>query len=257
MDAGRKRELEEKVYAGERLGREDGEALYGSDDLVWLGRLAHQRRTGAHGHRVLFLPGTPPIGEQPGNPRVVGGPTPAESWDRYLESLRELSRESPDARLTAIAPAGIEEPRHRLDHLLRLRELQDETGIFAAFIPQDRRHDPAGDQTGDRPRAATTEISPAESLRTFAISRLLFDNVPHVACGLATHGPSLAQLSFNFGVDALDDVPDTTQPEELLTLIWDAGFQPVERDARYRVVREYDAPPSLASRRSEPQQVWA
>jgi aminodeoxyfutalosine synthase len=257
MDAERKRELEEKVYAGERLGREDGEALYGSDDLVWLGRLAHHRRTGANGRRVLFPPVTPPTGDQPDEPRVVSGPTAGTSWDRYLESLRELNRELPEARFTAIAPAGIDEPRHRLDHLLRLRELQDETGVLVAFNPQGRRHDPAGDRTGDRPPAGTTETSPAELLRTFAVSRLLFDNVPHVACGLATHGPSLAQLSFNFGVDALDDVPGTTQPEELLNLIWDAGFQPVERDAHWRVVREYDAPASLAQRRSEPQKVWA
>ena len=51
MDAGRKRELEEKVYAGERLSRADGEALYDSDDLAWLGRLAHHRRTESNGDR--------------------------------------------------------------------------------------------------------------------------------------------------------------------------------------------------------------
>jgi aminodeoxyfutalosine synthase len=45
--------------------------------------------------------------------------------------------------------------------------------------------------------------------------------------------------------------------EDLLHLIWDAGFQPVERNTKYEVVREYDKPPSLADRRSEPQQVWA
>jgi aminodeoxyfutalosine synthase len=45
--------------------------------------------------------------------------------------------------------------------------------------------------------------------------------------------------------------------EDLLTLIQDAGFQPVERNTRYEIVREYDAPVSLAERRSEPQQVWA
>jgi aminodeoxyfutalosine synthase len=45
--------------------------------------------------------------------------------------------------------------------------------------------------------------------------------------------------------------------EDLLNLIWDAGFRPVERNTRYDVVREYDAPPSLADRRSEPQNVWA
>src|ERR671926_141008 len=54
MDAGRKRELEAKVYAGERLSREDGIALYESDDLAWLGRLALHKRTEMNGDRVMF-----------------------------------------------------------------------------------------------------------------------------------------------------------------------------------------------------------
>src|ERR1700761_3428594 len=54
MDAGLKRELEQKVYAGERLSRADGIALYESDDLAWLGRLAHHKRTEMNGDRVMF-----------------------------------------------------------------------------------------------------------------------------------------------------------------------------------------------------------
>ena len=54
MDAGLKRELEEKVYAGQRLTRADGEALYACDDLAWLGELAHHVRTQKNGDRVLF-----------------------------------------------------------------------------------------------------------------------------------------------------------------------------------------------------------
>src|SRR5690606_17526089 len=54
LDPARRRELEEKVYAGERLTRADGEDLYASDDLAWLGRLAHHRRTELNGDRVMF-----------------------------------------------------------------------------------------------------------------------------------------------------------------------------------------------------------
>ena len=54
VDEGLKRELEAKIVAGERLSREDGVALYGSDDLAWLGRLAHQVRTEKNGDRVMF-----------------------------------------------------------------------------------------------------------------------------------------------------------------------------------------------------------
>jgi aminodeoxyfutalosine synthase len=100
----------------------------------------------------------------------------------------------------------------------------------------------------------------------------MFDNVPHVKCFWVMHGLSVAQLSLNFGVDDLDGsvveykithdadsygTPATMHRDDLLHLIWDAGFQPVERNTRYDVVREYDKPTPLADRRSEPQQVWA
>jgi aminodeoxyfutalosine synthase len=114
--------------------------------------------------------------------------------------------------------------------------------------------------------------APAESLRTFAVSRLMFDNVPHLKNFWVMHGLSVAQLSLNFGADDLDGsvveykithdadsygTPTTMHRDDLLNIIWDAGFQPVERNTRYEIVREYDKPVTLAERRSEPQQVWA
>jgi aminodeoxyfutalosine synthase len=165
----------------------------------------------------------------------------------------------------------VEEARHRVDHILRLRELQDETGGFVVFIPLRYQHDADADPR-NRLQSRTTMASPAESLKTFAISRLLFDNVPHVKCFWVMHGLSVAQLSLNFGVDDLDGsvveykithdadhygTPSTMHREDLLEIIWDAGFQPVERNTRYEVVREYDPPKSLAERRAEPQRVWA
>jgi aminodeoxyfutalosine synthase len=93
-----------------------------------------------------------------------------------------------------------------------------------------------------------------------------------VKCFWVMHGLSVAQLSLNFGADDLDGsvveykithdadsygTPNTMHREDLLHLIWDAGFRPVERNTRYDVVKEYDAPLSLAERRAEPQQVWA
>ena len=54
IDPGRQREIEAKVYAGERLDRADGEALYACDDLAWLGRLAHHKRVTDNGERVMF-----------------------------------------------------------------------------------------------------------------------------------------------------------------------------------------------------------
>lgn len=222
MDAGRKGELEAKVYAGERLSRADGEALFACDDLAWLGRLAHYRRTELHGDRVLFTVDVDPAGE-------IGGESPAAALLPYGEN---------------------DDHPQRVDHLLRVREQQDATGGLKVLIPL--LHQP---ESGDH----TETAAPAESLKTFAVARLLVDNVPHVKSLWANHGPSVAQLTLNFGADDLDgSLTDAgITRDDLLELIWDAGFQPVERDARYEVVREHDRAPSLAGRRSEPQQVWA
>ncbi|WP_422772788.1 aminofutalosine synthase MqnE [Plantactinospora sp. WMMC1484] len=371
MDAGRKRELEEKVYAGARLSRADGEALYTADDLVWLGRLAHRRRAGHGGDQVLFaverrltLAGAGAVAEIVRRAtelaadgitglQLVGPSHPGLPWEHYPELLRALRAALPDVELTAFsatdihrleeqtgrtadeildelvdaglasmtgggaeifdpevraqlavhdcdwadwvrihraafargigAPATmryghVEEPRHRVDHLLRLREVQDETGGFATFVPLRHRHDVAdptvgGPGAGPSGRSVlpgrSVETSPAASLRTFAVSRLLLDNVPHLTACWATHGFPVAQLSLGFGVDDLagsaaapqvagdaDPFPEPNR-DVLLDLIRDADFRPVERDTRHAVVREYDAPPSLAERRAVPQRVWA
>ncbi|GAB2613939.1 hypothetical protein Aab01nite_70330 [Paractinoplanes abujensis] len=222
MDAGRKRELETKVYAGERLTREDGEALFACDDLAWLGRLAHHRRTELNGDRVMFA--------------------------ADLDPAAELAGES---ALAALLPYGKnDDHKQRVDRLIGLREQQDATGGLLVLIPV--LHQP---ESGDH----TETAAPAESLKTFAVARLLADNVPHVKSLWANHGLSVAQLTLNFGADDLDgSLADAgVTRDDLLELIWDAGFRPVERDARYEVVREHDQAPALAARRSEPQQVWA
>jgi aminodeoxyfutalosine synthase len=199
--------------------------------------------------------------------QIVDHATHWEDWSRIHRLAHAKGLRTPCTMLYG----HIEEPRHRVDHVLRLRELQDETGGFVVFIPLRYQHDADGDPR-NRLQARTTMASPAESLKTFAVSRLLFDNVPHVKCFWVMHGLSLAQLSLNFGVDDLDGsvveykithdadrygTPDTMHREDLLQLIWDAGFRPVERNTRYEVVREYDPPVPFAERRAEPQQVWA
>jgi aminodeoxyfutalosine synthase len=233
MDAGLKRELEEKVYTGVRLGRADGEALYASDDLTWLGRLAHHRRSELNGERVTFSR----AGQRPLVVDTAGGVV--ETWGPaaglwYGDGTR---------------------PKHLVDQVLWLRDRQDETGLFQALVPM------------CQPSASAA--APVESLRTFAVSRLLLDNVPHLTCSWAVHELSVAQLSLYFGVDDLDSstadgartadagIAGGMSQDDVATLIGEAGFQPVERDTGYSVVHEYPAPPSLAERRAEPQRVWA
>ena len=101
----------------------------------------------------------------------------------------------------------IEEPRHRVDHVLRLRELQDETGGFQVFIPLRYQHDFVDMQDGkvrNKLQARTTMATGAEALKTFAVSRLLFDNVPHVKVFWVMHGVQTAQLALQHGADDMD-----------------------------------------------------
>ena len=134
---------------------------------------------------------------------IVDHATHWEDWSRIHRLAHAKGLRTPATMLYG----HIEEPRHRVDHVLRLRELQDETGGFAVFIPLRYQHDFVDSADGvvrNRLQARTTMASPAESLKTFAVSRLLLDNVPHVKCFWVMHGLSVAQLSLNFGVDDLD-----------------------------------------------------
>ncbi len=193
--------------------------------------------------------------------QIVDHPTHWEDWSRIHRLAHAKGLRTPCTMLYG----HIEEPRHRVDHVLRLRELQDETGGFVVFIPLRFHND--NNALSHLPMATGAEV-----LKTFAVSRLLFDNVPHVKCFWVMHGTSLAQLSLNFGVDDLDGsvveykithdadnygTPDTLHRDDLLTLIRDAGFTPVERNTRYETVRVYDGPVPLAQRRAEPQPMWS
>ncbi|BBH65652.1 hypothetical protein ACTI_23370 [Actinoplanes sp. OR16] len=204
MDSGLKRELEAKVYAGERLTRAEGIALLESDDLAWLGRLAHHRRSELHGERVLFR---------------VGG--------EHGDEGQPVSYGDPG------------EPHRFVDDVLALRERQDRTGGVVAVVPQPHE-----------------SVMPAQTLQAFAVARLLLDNVPHLQSRGASVGQSVAQLSLNFGADDLG-VADPEEKDDLLHLIWDAGFRPIERDADFAIVEEHAEAVPFAERRSEPQRVWA
>ena len=201
--------------------------------------------------------------------RIVDHRTHWEDWSRIHRLAHGKGLQTPCTMLYG----HIEEPRHRVDHVLRLRELQDETGGFAVFIPLRYQHDgakPADGKIRNTLEARTTMATPAESLKTFAVSRLLFDNVRHVKNFWVMHGLSTAALSLSFGADDLDGsvveykithdadgfgTPSTMTRDDLLALIRDAGFTPVERDTRYHVLREYDGPDR--TRRDAPQPIWA
>ena len=139
----------------------------------------------------------------------------------------------------------IERLDERVDHMVRLRELQDQTGGFQTFIPL-KFHNEHNRLNG------LYEATGAEVLRTFAISRLMLDNFPHIKAYWPMLGVQVAQASLAYGVDDLDGTvreeriyhmagattPQALSRDDLVALIEDAGRIPVERDTLYHVVAE-------------------
>lgn len=139
----------------------------------------------------------------------------------------------------------IETVEHRVDHLLRLRQLQDLTGGFQCFIPLAFHNE-------NNSLRKLPEPTAVDSLRTLAVSRLLLDNIPHIKAYWVSMGVATAQTALRFGADDLDGtivhesiyhsagsrVPMALSRAELVRLIREAGRIPVERDTTYGVVEE-------------------
>lgn len=147
----------------------------------------------------------------------------------------------------------LENAYHRVDHLLRLRELQDETGGFQTFIPLAFHPDNTELSHIKKPSALM-------DLRTLAIARLMLDNVPHVKAYWIMLGVETAQTALAYGADDLDGTvrheliyhdagattPEALSVEEIRRLITEAGREPVERDTLYRRVIRSDEKACLA-----------
>lgn len=176
--------------------------------------------------------------------------------ERWIELARAIHRFGFKTNCTMLY--GMTETlEERVDHLLRLRELQDETGGFQAFIPL--AFHPANTELDHLPFPSATE-----RLRAVAIGRLLLDNVPHVKAYWVMLGLAVAQTALRMGADDLDgtvtqeriyhdagaETPQALSRADLHHLIREAGCTPVERDTLYRVRRRFDAgdPPPAAPR---------
>lgn len=135
----------------------------------------------------------------------------------------------------------IENAYHRIDHLIRLRELQDETGGFQTFIPLAFHPENTGLAHLPKPSALM-------DLRVVAISRLMLDNIPHIKAYWIMLGIGTAQTALAYGADDIDGTvrheliyhdagattPELLSVEELRRLIEETGREPVERDTLYR-----------------------
>jgi aminodeoxyfutalosine synthase len=171
--------------------------------------------------------------------RICEHKADADAWFRIHREAHQLGLRSNATMLYG----HIEESRHRVDHLIRLRELQDETGGFQTFIPL--AFHPDNTKLAHIPKASVLM-----DLKTMAVSRLMLDNFPHIKAYWVMLGIKTAQLSLSFGADDLDgtvvhekiyhdagsDSPQELTVTEIRWLIEEAGRVPVERDTLYREV---------------------
>ena len=167
-----------------------------------------------------------------------------EGWLAIHEAIHNAGMHSNATMLYG----HIEKYEHRIDHMDRLRQLQDKTGGFNTFIPLKFRN-------GDNDMSNVPEVSLVEDLKMYAVARLYMDNFPHLKAYWPMLGRKNAQLTLSFGVDDIDGtIDDTTKiysmagaeeqkpemtTEEIVTLIKQVKRKPVERDTLYKTIAEY------------------
>lgn len=170
--------------------------------------------------------------------KICKDKTSSEQWLTIHETAHKLGIHSNATMLYG----HLETWSHRIDHMNRLRLLQDRTGGFKAFIPLKFKQ-------VNNSMSHIAEVSIIEDLRNYAVSRIFLDNFPHIKAYWPMTGKTVAQISLSFGTDDLDGtIDDTTKiysmagAEEknpamtngdICRLISEAGYTPVERDSLY------------------------
>ena len=176
--------------------------------------------------------------------QIAGGKCSGEEWLRIHEIWHDLGKKSNATMLYG----HIESYFHRIDHLEKLRNLQDKTGGFQTFIPLKFRNK-------DNQLSHLKEVSALDDLRNYALSRIYLDNFDHIKAYWPMIGRNMAQLSLSFGVDDIDGtIDDTTKiysmagseeqipslsTRDLVNLIKAVGKHPLERDTLYNVLHDY------------------
>ena len=164
-----------------------------------------------------------------------------DEWLAVMEVAQEMGMKT-----TATMVYGLgETPSQRVEHLLRIRDLQDKTGGFTAFIPWSFQ--PNKTQWAQHPATGP------DYLRMVALARLFLDNIEHVQAGWVTEGPDLAQLALVFGADDFGGVLMDEQvvratgtsyavaPDLVVALIAQTGLIPAQRDTQYGILRRFPA----------------
>jgi aminodeoxyfutalosine synthase len=176
--------------------------------------------------------------------RICADKVDAAGWLLIHKTAHELGIPSNATMLYG----HIEKYEHRIDHMRRLRDLQDQTRGFNTFIPLKFRNK-------DNDMQTVAETTLLEDMRLYAIARIYMDNFPHLKAYWPMLGRQNAQLALSFGVDDIDGTIDdstkiysmagseeqnpTLTTEQLVQLIRQAGKSPVERDTLYNIVNDF------------------
>jgi len=170
----------------------------------------------------------------------------AEEWLMVHETAHRLGLKSNATMMYGT----VETPEERVDHMVRLREQQDRSGGFQAFIPL--RFHPENTHLAHLPGPTGFD-----DLKAIAVGRLMLDNFDHIKSYWISSSPAIAQTSLHFGANDIDGTvreekiyhmagartAQYTELQQLLRMIWEAGRIPAERNTVYAVVREYPAEP--------------
>ncbi len=172
--------------------------------------------------------------------KICKGKVSSQQWLEIHQKWHERGRESNATMLFG----HIESRAHRIDHMNRLRELQDKTGGFNAFIPLVYQRE-------NNYLKVDRFLTANEILKTYAIARIFLDNIPHIKAYWATSTINLALIAQEFGCDDLDGTIEKEsiqsaagaasangmKLEEFVNLIKGSGFIPVERDSLYNELK--------------------
>ncbi|MFZ5634135.1 MAG: cyclic dehypoxanthinyl futalosine synthase [Bacillota bacterium] len=164
------------------------------------------------------------------------------SWRQWMDVMQEAHRQG--MRTTATMMFGhVETVEERIIHMARVRQAQDETGGFTAFIPWSFQ--PGNTRLGGRPATGV------DYLKTLALARIMLDNVPNIQASWVTQGAKMAQVALTFGANDFGStmleenvvraagVTYRVPMEEIIRVIRDAGFRPAQRTTLYQVIRDY------------------
>ena len=176
--------------------------------------------------------------------QISGDKVDAEGWLDIHKKAHLLGMHSNATMLFG----HVEKPEHRIMHMERLRNMQDETKGFNTFIPLKFRNH-------DNEMSHIPESSVIDDMKTYAMSRIYLDNFPHIKAYWPMLGREQAQLSLSFGVNDMDGTIDdstkiysmagseeqnpTLTTEELVSMIKQVGRDAVERDTLYNVIKKY------------------